>query len=72
MGIVHTLTIPPKQETHRHRAIEYTLTYIPATKQWLWEFYVVTRTRYHGESESYLLAGRAAKQHINYLHGITT
>lgn len=69
MAEVIQLSIPPKQDVRRHRAIEYTLTYIPATKHWRWSFSITTRTEFAGTEGSYQQACLVARTHIDLATG---
>lgn len=63
------LDIPPKRDTHRHHRIQYTLTFVPSTRQWTWDFTVTTITRYRGIEPSYELAQAMARQTIETVMG---
>lgn len=70
MGNIVAFAIPPKQDQLRHRRVVYTLTFIPATRQWEWSFHVTMVTRYAGTESCYIEAMRAAKLHIDLCEGV--
>lgn len=70
MGTVTPLTIPPKSDTFRHRRIEYTVTYVPDTKQWEWAFTVTTSMTYSAAHGSFLEAMHTAREIIDNVTGV--
>lgn len=69
MGTV--IAIPPKTDSHRHRRVDYTLTYLPPTKQWQWSFILRTETRIDGIQDTYDAAMRDARSHIDMSQGVS-
>lgn len=45
--------IHPKKDTLRHRRIEYTITFRPATRDWEWMFSVHSVVTYRGMEPTY-------------------
>lgn len=69
MGEVIQFTAKPKSDVYRHRRYSYTITYIPKSKLWEWEF-VLSGMRIHGVKESHIEAVQAAKLHIDLSEGV--
>lgn len=67
MGVV--ISIPPKSDSHRHRRVDYTLTYLPPTKQWMWSFVLRVETELSGIHDTYAGAMTDAKSHIDMTQG---
>lgn len=70
MSNVVAFSIPPKTDTRKYRRIEYTLTYVPDVKLWAWEFFIIERTRICGRTDTMEEANKAARTHIDLVHGV--
>ena len=60
--------IHPKKDTLRHRRVVYTITFIPTTREWQWEFSIHSVATYRGTEESYDKAILTAKAMIEIGH----
>jgi hypothetical protein len=63
------IAIPPKSDTHRHRRVDYTLTYLPPTKQWKWSFVLRVELPMDGIRDTYADAMQDARDHIDRSQG---
>jgi hypothetical protein len=70
-GIVsNVFTIPPRTDALRHLRVDYTLTYLPPTKQWQWAFIMRVETPLYGVKDSYAEAMADARRHIELSQGV--
>ncbi len=60
----------PKQDLHRHRRIEYTVTFVPETREWEWSFSVVTTTTLSHRHDTYDEAMATARAMIDSMDGV--
>lgn len=71
-GVVKTVSsisyIHPKKDTLRHRRVEYTITFIPSSREWQWEFSIATIATYRGTELTYDGAIATAKSMIEIGH----
>lgn len=65
MGAVVPLPIKPKTLNRTYKRQHYTVTFVPATKQWKWEVVIKTEMRYSEEASTQLKAFKAAEKFID-------
>ncbi len=61
----NVVQIKPKTANRRYKNHSYTVTYIPATKEWKWEVTYVTTTYFSDKAKTMIAAFKAAEKHID-------
>lgn len=69
MGVVIDFRIPPRKDHLRYKRYDYTITFIPDTKQWEWSFLIQPGLRLTNTAKSYADAMQAARTHIDLAIG---
>ena len=70
MSNVVKLEVKPKSIKLNHKQTKFTVTYIPATKQWRWDVELVHVTRFGDVADTQIKAINAAKRHIEKMKAI--
>ncbi len=65
MGEVVALPIKPKSLNRTYKKQKYTVTFVPATKQWRWTVEIVQTLRYEEVAETQIKAFKAAERFID-------
>lgn len=61
----NVISIKPKTANRRYKNHSYTVTYIPATKEWKWEVTYVQTTRFSDVAKTMQAAFKQAEKHID-------
>jgi hypothetical protein len=57
--------VKPKSLNKHYRKTSYTITFLPANKQWQWEVTHVQTTKYSDTAKTMIAAQKAAEKHID-------
>ena len=60
----NVVQVQPKQRSFNHRRHKVTITYVPESGQWYWEFEYLVRRSLHGYADSIAKAEKDAKKWI--------